>query len=198
MPTLATASAPQDDEQIGYGKPPKSGQFKPGQSGNPKGRPKGRKGVNTIIDDVFRKKVSLREGGKVKKISQVEALFRRVMNDALKGDPKATDQALKLLQMMNNMREQSAFGDDGTTPDLAADLEAIEQMLALHDVTVPPAEEGGGDYPIFRYNLMFIIVLGDCIFTGLGCPLVSQKRILNIKNYHFARWVWRSTLNLKR
>lgn len=143
MPTLATASAPQDDEQIGYGKPPKSGQFKPGQSGNPKGRPKGRKGINTIIDDVFRKKVSLREGGKVKKISQVEALFRRLMNDALKGDPKATDQALKLLQMMNNMREQSAFGDDGTTPDLAADLEAIEQMLALHDVTVPPAEEGG-------------------------------------------------------
>jgi predicted DNA-binding antitoxin AbrB/MazE fold protein len=141
MPTLATASAPQDDEQIGYGKPPKSGQFKPGQSGNPKGRPKGRKGINTIIDDVFRKKVSLREGGKVKKISQVEALFRRVMNDALKGDPKATDQALKLLQMMNNMREQSAFGDDGTTPDLAA----IEQMLALHDVTVPPAEEGGGE-----------------------------------------------------
>ena len=143
MPTLATASAPQDDEQIGYGKPPKSGHFKPGQSGNPKGRPKGCKGVNTIIDDVFRKKVSLREGGKVKKISQVEALFRRVMNEALKGDPKATDQALKLLQMMNNMREQSAFGDDGTTPDLAADLEAIEQMLALHDVTVPPAEEGG-------------------------------------------------------
>jgi flavin reductase (DIM6/NTAB) family NADH-FMN oxidoreductase RutF len=45
---------------------------------------------------------------------------------------------------------------------------------------------------------MFIIVLGECIFTGLGCPLVSQKRILNIKNYHFARWVWRSTLNLKR
>jgi predicted DNA-binding antitoxin AbrB/MazE fold protein len=123
MPTLATASAPQDDEQIGYGKPPKFGQFKPGQSGNPKGA---RKGVNTIIDDVFRKKVSLREGGKVKKISQVQALFRRVMNDALKGDPKATDQALKLLQMMNNMREQSAFGDDGTTPDLAADLEAIE------------------------------------------------------------------------
>ena len=143
MPNLATASAPQDDEQIGYGKPPKSGQFKPGQSGNPKGRPKGRKGVNTIIDDVFRKKVSLREGGKVKKISQVEALFRRVMNEALKGAPKATDQALKLLQMMNNMREQSAFGDDGTTPDLGADLEAIEQMLALHDVTVPPAEEGG-------------------------------------------------------
>ena len=89
--------------------------------------PKGaRKAANTIIDDVFRKKVSLREGGKVKKISQVEALFRRLMNDALKGDPKATDQALKLLQMMNNMREQSAFGDDGTTPDLAADLEAIE------------------------------------------------------------------------
>jgi hypothetical protein len=26
---------------VGYGKPPKASQFSPGQSGNPKGRPKG-------------------------------------------------------------------------------------------------------------------------------------------------------------
>jgi hypothetical protein len=29
------------DYKVGYGKPPKSGQFKRGKSGNPKGRPKG-------------------------------------------------------------------------------------------------------------------------------------------------------------
>ncbi len=31
-----------DDGKIGYGRPPKHTRFKAGQSGNPKGRPKGR------------------------------------------------------------------------------------------------------------------------------------------------------------
>ena len=37
------------DYEVGYGKPPRKSQFKPGQSGNPKGRPKGRKGFSTIL-----------------------------------------------------------------------------------------------------------------------------------------------------
>jgi len=134
---------PKEEYEVGYKKPPKSGQFKTGQSGNPKGRPKGRKSMNVIIDDVLRKKVTLREGGKSKKVSQIEALIRRVMNDGLKGNSRATDQVLKLLQMMSSIAEQSALSDDGTTPDLAADLDAIEQLLALHDVTSLHNEDGG-------------------------------------------------------
>ena len=32
-----------DDDPVGYKTPPKNTQFQPGQSGNPKGRPKGTK-----------------------------------------------------------------------------------------------------------------------------------------------------------
>jgi hypothetical protein len=37
-------------QAVGPGKPPKEHQFKPGQSGNPKGRPPGRKRKKTSVE----------------------------------------------------------------------------------------------------------------------------------------------------
>ena len=37
---MSEREEPGDDDEVGYGKPPKSGRFKKGISGNPSGRPK--------------------------------------------------------------------------------------------------------------------------------------------------------------
>jgi len=133
----------ESEYEVGYGRPPKSGRFKKGQSGNPKGRPKGRKALNTIIDDVFRKKMTIRVDGKTKKVSQFEALCRRIFKDGLKGDGKATDQAIKLIGLIASLNDGAALVDDGSIPNEADDLEALKKYLGLFDISPDVLNEGG-------------------------------------------------------
>lgn len=42
---------------VGYGVPPEEHKFRPGQSGNPKGRPKGSKNESTILRELMERKL---------------------------------------------------------------------------------------------------------------------------------------------
>jgi len=45
--------------KLGYCNPPEHGRFKKGQSGNPKGRPKGTLNLATVLERTLREKVVL-------------------------------------------------------------------------------------------------------------------------------------------
>ena len=65
-------------ENVGPGRPPRHTRFKPGQSGNPNGRPKGCNNFATILQQQLRKKVTITVDGKPKRMAVQEVIARRL------------------------------------------------------------------------------------------------------------------------
>jgi len=84
------------DYKVGYRKPPKSGQFKRGKSGNPKGRPKGSLKLATDLAAELNEQITVREDGKARRVSKQRALIKSLMAKALQGDVRATAAVLAL------------------------------------------------------------------------------------------------------
>jgi hypothetical protein len=81
---------------VGYGKPPKSGQFKKGKSGNSKGRPKGARGLKADLKAELSEVVTITENGKSRKFSKQQLVIKQLMNKALKSDIRALSKLLDL------------------------------------------------------------------------------------------------------
>src|ERR1700674_265328 len=78
-----------DDYEVGYSRPPGKYRCKPGRSGNPKGRPKAAKNEATILHNLLNRKIEIREAGKPRKITVLEAMLLKFAEEALRGNPKA-------------------------------------------------------------------------------------------------------------
>jgi hypothetical protein len=123
-----------DDEDVGYGKPPRRHQFKPGQSGNPKGRKKGVKNEITILQELLQHKVVLNERGKTRKIILLEAILRKIAEDCLRGNIKSVGFLLN--------RYYAAAAGDAAQADLSEDDKEVLDAY-LRDFK-KPSEDGGG------------------------------------------------------
>ena len=83
---------------VGYGKPPAQHRFKPGQSGNPKGRSKAPKSVAELFVEEAARTVQIKQGGKVEIIAKHRAVIRALLNSALHGDVAAMRLLFAVLQ----------------------------------------------------------------------------------------------------
>lgn len=121
----------QTEYEVGYRKPPRHAQFKPGRSGNPKGRPKNAKGLNTIVRETLGGKVAVRTATGTKQISKIEAVLQKTLEKAMKGDARAQLELMKLWRSavpdIADADTEPAQGADSMT---AADLAILEAYRA--------------------------------------------------------------------
>ena len=109
------------DEAVGYGRPPISTRFKKGQSGNPRGRPKGSLNVASALRKAMREKVVISEHGKRKTITKLEASSKQLVNQAASGKSPALRYLFELAQQIEKREDQS--------PDSCASLSEIDQEV---------------------------------------------------------------------
>ena len=119
--------------EVGYGKPPRARRFKKGQSGNPKGRPRGTRNLATDLQAELNSKVAVTEGGRTHTVSKQIAMVKTLMARALKGDMRA----LQLLATLID-RLVSTEQDQGQSTPLA-DEDALILELVSGRATPPRA-----------------------------------------------------------
>ena len=85
------------DYEVGYKKPPRHSQFKPGNCANPHGRGKRKRRTEAeFVHEIMTQPVSFREGGKSKRASRIELLIKSYGAAALNGDVSAAEALLKI------------------------------------------------------------------------------------------------------
>jgi hypothetical protein len=115
-------------DDIGHGRPPKQHQFKPGVSGNPKGRPKRKPAdVSEVIKGTLNAPIQIRDQGRTKTVTRTEVGLKKLVDNAVRGDLTA---AATLLQVRT---QASRYGD--------AERETVEIRNWLEDYPGQTAEQ---------------------------------------------------------
>lgn len=130
-----------NDNEVGYKKPPKHTQFKPGQSGNPKGRPKGVKNLFTDLREELEAKILVTEASQTQEVTKQRAMIKTLLAKALKGDARSAQVLITLTLGL----EQSRAANTGDTELLAEDQEILEAYRKKLLSTAPSDDKGNSN-----------------------------------------------------
>ena len=101
----------QTDFDVGYSKPPVSSRFKPGKSGNPRGRPKGARNKlpalneerlkSIVLQEAYRT-IKVRDGEKNVTVPMATAIVRSVAVNAAKGNNRAAALITQMIKVVED------------------------------------------------------------------------------------------------
>jgi hypothetical protein len=120
-----------DAYAVGYGKPPEHTRFRPGRSGNPKGRPRGAKNLGTLLAEALDETVVVKEGGRRRTITKRAAIVKQLVNRSAGADLAAMRMLLGMVQAVEGRADPEA-ADGGAPPTeqptSEADLEVMREL----------------------------------------------------------------------
>jgi hypothetical protein len=114
-----------DEHDVGYTRPPKQTQFKPGHSGNPKGRPKHARSFMTELLDELNEEIPVSEGNRTITVSKQKAIVKILVGAALGGDVRTA-----VLLASLSIRKGNHRADDEETDPAADDRDIVEAFLS--------------------------------------------------------------------
>lgn len=173
---------PNQDYDVGFGKPPKHSRFKKGKSGNPRGRPKGSKNkpptdssLRTLLLDEANRQLSLHENGKPITMSVVQAIIRSMQAKAFKGNVPAQKALLDLIQQA----EQEALAEQLRALSAAFDYKHNAHAAIKHakdnDLPFPDEWEVHPDDIIIDYETMKVDIIDrKSLFRDKGISTKSD------------------------
>lgn len=136
---------PPKDYEVGYGKPPAATRFKPGQSGNRSGRPKGSKSFQAHVQTALNRRVKVTTGDKQRTMSKRAVIAEQVVNRAAGGDHK-------VIPLVAKFDHEQATAASSTNPHVDLwDTEEDRLLLARAkqrmraDESVEPDEDDDKD-----------------------------------------------------
>jgi hypothetical protein len=98
LPAAPSGAEPAADYIVGYRRPPLAKRFRPGRSGNPRGRPRGGRKLAAIVASALAERVTVKENGRFRRITKLEAAVKQLVNRAAAGEPRVTQLLLAMVQ----------------------------------------------------------------------------------------------------
>jgi hypothetical protein len=130
-------------EEVGYGKTPMSGRFKKGQSGNPKGRPKGSINLNTAIVRASRETVRVNGPRGPRSMTKLAVTLSQLGNKAAQGDARAQREFLSQVRMAEEAVNSGSLPSTSREMDRKV-LENFKQRLekaSIENASTKPESE---------------------------------------------------------
>jgi hypothetical protein len=153
--TTASTGDGKKGYEVGYGKPPRDSQYRPGQSGYPAGRRKGVRNLKTDVKRTLAMPVKVKEGGRTRTRSTQEATLMVLREKALKGNTRALERIVELAFRFNNdeagQAQQLPAADQAILAAYVAQFAAAAMTSATDGLADDPVSKpGAGSVPKAR------------------------------------------------
>ncbi len=104
--------------KVGYGRPPKHSRFKPGQSGNPRGKAAGARHPATILKMTLLEKIPVKQNGREISITKFDGFIAQLINDAMRAEYFSVRLLFRYAGLGSKLEEAIREKDGGISPEV--------------------------------------------------------------------------------